>query len=276
MQKIQPINIDISDFYTSGLGSANHELLMQVIQDKDKLLFLQKLERLKMAFVLLATHASVSQQKIVDSSHHLLELFFDFATSKISKQEFQNQLSITLLKILEFLDTELALGSISTDNLRIIKSASSKLVLLAQNLKEFSAQPKQSLKADDFILSLEKELQTQTHLSVKDKIKDTETKDIKDIKDNQKRDKGHNADKGQNKRHRPVSIATNAKINTRRVQILDLLKMEMQGLTAGEIKSKLNTPWSQKTLQRELQAMIDEGLLIKEGARRWTRYKIRY
>jgi len=62
------------------------------------------------------------------------------------------------------------------------------------------------------------------------------------------------------------------KKNERRNAILDLLNTKQD---IGVKDVHVNLPhYSEKTLQRELIKMVDEGLLTKEGDRRWSRYSL--
>ncbi len=58
----------------------------------------------------------------------------------------------------------------------------------------------------------------------------------------------------------------------RRAQILTII--EARGEVGVKDISAIVKDVSEKTIQRELNDMIDEGLIIREGERRWSRYKI--
>ncbi len=59
----------------------------------------------------------------------------------------------------------------------------------------------------------------------------------------------------------------------RRGKILEILKNQ-DNVSVKDISIKI-TDCSEKTLQRELSAMVEDGLIIKEGERRWSRYSVK-
>lgn len=63
------------------------------------------------------------------------------------------------------------------------------------------------------------------------------------------------------------------KRNTRREMILNLLKNKDK-IKVSDISKVLDSV-STKTIQRELSALIKEGVLLKEGRRRWSTYSLR-
>lgn len=66
------------------------------------------------------------------------------------------------------------------------------------------------------------------------------------------------------------TIDTDKKKRDRRSVILGLLQ-EKERISVKDVAEKI-TSCSEKTLQRELLAMVEQGLLVKEGERRWSTY----
>ena len=60
--------------------------------------------------------------------------------------------------------------------------------------------------------------------------------------------------------------------NTRRDIILHTIA-EKKNCSIKDISVKLQSV-SEKTIQRELSSMVEEGILFKEGDRRWSTYRI--
>lgn len=69
----------------------------------------------------------------------------------------------------------------------------------------------------------------------------------------------------------------------RREDIISIVKTNKEGLTITDIKTKSKGPdtqsqalisCSEKTLQRELASMIVDGILLKTGEKRWSRYSL--
>ena len=85
--------------------------------------------------------------------------------------------------------------------------------------------------------------------------------------------------KGQPRERLPVSKDTSPKSTVaserkdgRRAIILDLLKRQKQ-VTVRDVAGAIPGV-SEKTLQRELVALVEEGVLKREGERRWSTYSI--
>ncbi len=63
--------------------------------------------------------------------------------------------------------------------------------------------------------------------------------------------------------------------NSRREEIIKILKSNSKGLTISEIKNVSNgqiATLGEKTLQRELVAMVKDNILYKTGSKRWSKY----
>ncbi len=66
----------------------------------------------------------------------------------------------------------------------------------------------------------------------------------------------------------PVAV----KKNKRQSAIISLLKRKKEIMIKDVVGIILDC--SEKTIQRELLALVDEGMLVKEGERRWTKYSL--
>lgn len=71
---------------------------------------------------------------------------------------------------------------------------------------------------------------------------------------------------------RPSGYIGNVAKNERRAAIFNLLR-EKKEITVRDLASVV-TDCSEKTLQRELLQLVEEGILNKEGERRWSRYSL--
>lgn len=71
----------------------------------------------------------------------------------------------------------------------------------------------------------------------------------------------------------PVMRASGGSRETRRKVILDLLRSK-DNLSVKDF-SVVVTEFGEKTIQRELISMVEEGLVIKQGERRWSTYSIK-
>lgn len=63
------------------------------------------------------------------------------------------------------------------------------------------------------------------------------------------------------------------KKNTRQEVIIDLLKTK-SNLTIKDV-AQVVTDCSEKTIQRELLSLVEKGIVIREGERRWSKYSLK-
>lgn len=75
-----------------------------------------------------------------------------------------------------------------------------------------------------------------------------------------------------NKGHEAVDVK-DVPQNSRKDAVLDVLKKHEEGASIKDISTIVRAV-SEKTIQRELQALIEAGLVRKEGERRWSTYYI--
>ena len=99
-----------------------------------------------------------------------------------------------------------------------------------------------------------------------------ERKDVfnKDIKDIVKRTRTRI--QGTARRQRISTGPIRERRDERRIAILSLLKRQKK-ITVKDVSSVIAN-CSEKTLQRELLALVEEGILSKEGERRWSTYSL--
>jgi DNA-binding transcriptional ArsR family regulator len=95
-------------------------------------------------------------------------------------------------------------------------------------------------------------------------------KDTNNIKDNKRQYNVFN-----NKKTQIMSVKENKIQNNnqeRKEKIIEIVKQK-GNVSVKDISEQI-TGVSEKTLQRELLKMVEDGILIKEGERRWSRYSI--
>jgi len=108
-----------------------------------------------------------------------------------------------------------------------------------------------------------------------------------DLETEQRGEKKEVFDKGQNKEQREMSFKNSLKIGnkgtfikssekkqSRKAQILKLFN-KGQKLTIKDI-SQVVDDCGEKTIQRELQTLLKDGVISKEGERRWSQYFIAF
>jgi predicted HTH transcriptional regulator len=70
----------------------------------------------------------------------------------------------------------------------------------------------------------------------------------------------------------PAERQVSLSLGGRRERILSIIKDKGEA-TIKDVSSVI-TDCSEKTIQRELMSLISEGVLVKEGERRWSIYKL--
>ena len=78
------------------------------------------------------------------------------------------------------------------------------------------------------------------------------------------------------KKQSVVSVTQNQRQNGRKSKRRDMIidALRKKGKTSIKDIARLVRGCSEKTIQRELGDLIDEGLVLKEGERRWSRYRL--
>ncbi len=181
------------------------------------------------------------------------------------KSKIFSNISFELFEILSLLELTVISKLISEENLEVFKREFDLLLsLIKNNFDKISDQFSPYIGGDYFKVK-DKSLRPKEIKNVLDSIKDINGY------------KGHSRDKGQSLLEvediKINKVSNHEKKNSRRDLILETLS-KGQKLTIKDI-SKIVTDCSEKTIQRELQKMMQDNLLEKEGERRWSRYFIK-
>ncbi len=175
-----------------------------------------------------------------------------------------SQFSFSFFEIMSFLELSVVIKLLSEENLEVLKREFNLLLTLIEN---YSINGK-----SHFSTSINND-----HFKIQDKyLRSKEIKkvlrNIKDISNY----KGHYNNKGHKVlkygKTKVNNVSNDQKKLTRRDSIVKILS-KGQKLTIKDI-SKVITDCSEKTIQRELQSMMKDNLLMKEGERRWSRYSL--
>lgn len=170
----------------------------------------------------------------------------------VQKPDNVNVLSNIVLEIIGLLDVAHKVGYISQMNWTIIRREYESFVrFLEEQYERLSTKDAATIQDDFFHVKSDTAISEPTPPVLKDK---------KDIQ-------------GQRKEtpvHKQKSPAVSEKKTERRTAILDLLKKQKQ-ITVRDA-TRVIPQVSEKTLQRELIALVDEGVLKREGERRWSTY----
>lgn len=245
------------------------------IKDNNFSYFYKKTERLVSAVYLL-TSLFDDREPIKDTlrknSLELLDLSLvsKFTVVKLGKKSWLDQWENQLLKVDSFLETSFFAGLISQMNLDILKKEIEKMAGLAHSyLEQCDLGGKNGLSSDFFFVpnqGLIGQLE-------KDKISQADERNKFDY------NKGHNGvlnqeikinHIGQNK-DRNEKFSKERK-NKRQIKILDIIK-DKKLASIKDISDGIKD-CSEKTIQRELISMVKNGILKKDGERRWSRYSL--
>ncbi|MDO8575543.1 MAG: hypothetical protein Q7R78_02485 [bacterium] len=254
----------------------------------------KKTEKLLSAIYLVTNHISDSEPlkwSLRDTGNVLLESTLSFFSS--DRMNLQDKsvidLEVLFLKIISYTDTANLAGYISTMNHRIIVE---EFKYLLKSLESYSKEyfVKNDVAFPEDFFSIDDDYNI-LQSGIKDKINN-----IKDrggigggIAGNAKINAGFGGLQGNSSVNDTLynsNTSSNQKMkdnkslskefkknikNARRESILSVLKVRPEGLTIKDVVGVVKG-CSEKTIQRELGEMIEEGLLKKEGERRWSRY----
>lgn len=166
-------------------------------------------------------------------------------------------------EIMSLLDITHASGFISNMNLEVLKRAYADLVQYLRNAEDSDSSESLELEQEYFtptIGHVQGQNEKRTSQSVKDKIIAPEATKVEPNISVAKAEK------------RSQSVRIQRKHSNRRIAILDVLATK----SPADIKdiSAVITDCSEKTIQRELAKLVRDGVLKKEGSKRWTRYSL--
>ncbi len=269
-------DLKIPDFYKTGLGASNAELLGLSQGSLAHDIFIRA-EKIRAALILISQNLPDDDKRdLLREGNKLIFYVIDAISGNISRSDFLKQIKATVIKINELIDFYYLNSFLSEHNANIIKRGLLSFSNLAGNLDTVNLDPEKQLTEED-LLSVEDALHSAT---VPAEPELSEQEDKRQNKRHTKRqNKRHGSQKTKDERKpraRFRSIKEEAQKHSRRVQILDILKTT-PWLTSSEILDSLpnSDKVSIKTLQRELTKMLEEKLIQKDGEKRWTRYSIK-
>jgi len=231
--------------------------------------FSEKVEKIVSAIYLITEHFSKEESLKWQLRKKGLQLLSD--TMSLSKANLSRRdkvlsnIRITILEIISFLEVSFTAKTITEMNIKIFKRELGFLIKFIDNNPNEIEQKDSSFLKNDFFKVRGGNLQTKMMVSKKEELF-----------------KGH--DKGQSKGHFITSsqsfdraktrdISSSMKKQSRKNQILKLFN-KGQKLTIKDI-SQVVDDCGEKTIQRDLQLMMKEGSIKKEGERRWSQYSLK-
>ncbi|MCH7883310.1 DeoR family transcriptional regulator [Patescibacteria group bacterium] len=100
-----------------------------------------------------------------------------------------------------------------------------------------------------------------------------EAADSKPATDRSEKPIGHTIGHNDNGHSKEENVQYNTGSNERKEQILSFVR-DKDWVSIGELTALFEGQISEKTLQRDLLSLTNNGLLLKEGDKRWRRYKV--
>ena len=166
--------------------------------------------------------------------------------------------------ILSLLDAVHASGYISSMNLNVLKAAYVDLARFLRKSEDGTAAESLEL-TDEYFMSVTETSKGQLYKGQSVSLKDSSVKDKNAQSKALKDTKSESSPKSVSVKQKKVS-------KSRRMAILDVVTKKSP-IHITDIKKEVSE-WSEKTIQRELGRLVDDGVLKKEGSKRWTMYSL--
>lgn len=222
---------------------------------------LRRIERITLA-VHLVTNAVPDteqvKQQVRSDAQDVLRYLLAHAQGFYKKESIAyTTLHAKVRSVLALLDMVHIVGYLSIEHLELIKHAYVDMLSLLANSVAAGNAHTAILTGEDLVLAQQHKGHSSTS---KGHIKDTF-----EIKDKQE-------EKGTESKKRETPLAQKKTTNNRRLAIIDMLTAHhnatMQDIAAALPKVGL------KTIQRELVRLVDDGVVVRKGERRWTTYSL--
>ncbi len=175
-----------------------------------------------------------------------------------------NMVAAKVRHILSLLDVIHASGYISNMNLEVLKNAYAELMRFLIKSQDEVTSESLELREDHFVsvTGNSKGHNSKGHgKTLKDIVVKDIVKDRKILKDTKTVDKP-----------RPQSLRSKRRSTTRRMLVLDFVAKRAP-VHIKDIALEI-TDCSEKTIQRELVSLVNDGVLKREGSKRWTLYSV--
>ncbi len=241
-------------------------------KDKNFILFHKKVEKLISAIYLITNFLDDKESlkwKIRERGSKLLETSVSFKSSSFSQKDNSgDKIREIVLEIVSHLEVAMFANLISPMNFSILKREFYLALEVLKDIENKSKQNGASFSKDFFVEenSFGKE-ESRENISRTNSIGA-----VKDIS-SQKEEKPFSSLQ-QIKKPAPLKefSSVSVKKNQRKSVIINLLKRKKEVMIKDIVGLIDNC--SEKTIQRELLSLVDEGVLKKSGERRWTKYSL--
>jgi len=229
----------------------------------------KKTEKLIQALYLVTNFISADEPlriRLRELSMDLLSSILSFSSRSLSRKESVSESPQAMIfEITALLGIALSAGYISEMNYNVLKREYNMLSAFLEERADTVFLRGTSIHKHFFEVDVEKKPQEERYFKLAE-----EAPQGKDIKDIVKRTKGRV--QGATPRGKIGIGPISKRRDERRAAILSLLKRQKK-ITVKDVSSVVEN-CSEKTLQRELLALVEEGILRKEGERRWSTYSL--
>ncbi len=260
-------------FNDSDIVFTNANLLKNAGANRLTVLIYKRAQKIKIALLLISDLGDNEEfKRLSEIAESFLSKIIDLLSGTNGYKKLFPLILADSLKVFEVLDHLYFKGVLNNNNLRVVKKAISSLLdLISENA---SALFYGDIVFNDYDFNANSlDLKTEDRAGIKDNL-NTDKGHLKDIENTIKDKKETIKDKVDKSREikRLPSLNSLNNSRSRRMQIIDLLQMH-SSLSLKDISAQF-PDWSSKTIQRELSSMCKDGVLEKEGEKRWTRYSL--
>lgn len=245
----------------------------------------QKTERISLAIYLITNLMNVREPLKWDlrkASLELLKVVMSLSNTNLSLRDSNlREIHKKLFHLISLYEISYRSGFISQMNYQIVYNELKKLANFLSEYDKEDSNSRESLFKSDFFEDGIDELnkgQIEKDIFIKDRFVNRQyqttsesykTTSLKDSNIYKGQSKGQNT----NMSFRNNNVPNKSKDrNNRREKIISIIKQK--GSVSVKDISNIIKDTSEKTIQRELISMVEEGVLLKEGERRWSRYSM--
>lgn len=263
MDKNKDKMIENKDKISTEIGFKNTEISSFFVDDSAFLFIHKKMEKLVTAVYLVSNLFSDNEPikwSLRDKTAKLLSFTLTYKETNISgRKEFCQSLKTKVLEVVSLLQVASFSGLVSEMNFSIINKEFAKIIEYIESTEEINGDTQlskkffevESVKNNTQILDVKKEIQSiqSNNFVISDKSENS-------IKDTNEEDKNKLFIKRTN----------------RQESIITILKKKSD-LNIKDIAQSIKG-CSEKTIQRELINLMEEGIIKRTGERRWSRYSL--
>lgn len=238
-----------------------------LIQDTEYLFLLKKTEKIILVTYILTDFIPSNERlkkSLKDNSHEVLDLICSLWNERENRMEIVQKIKSSFIKLSTQYNLAYISGYISVMNSKIIKEEVGNLLRVIDDLeRSLLDEETPEIKTNYFNVDVRNKRQYHSDKSHKSQVTSQRMSHTK---------KNIVFDKKPSK-NSPISNINNFDKNEREEKVVNIIKDKKQ-VSIKDI-SEVILDCSEKTIQRLLNKMIEEGKVIKKGERRWAKYELK-